>query len=335
MFRAGDWVEVRSAEEILATLDANGRLDALPFMPEMLQFCGRRFRVAKSAHKTCDTIRSYQSRWMDGAVHLEGLRCDGSAHGGCEARCLLFWKNTWLKPLADRGTGPSGERGTTSPELARQDGRALTLLGQHAKVSHDGEEERYSCQATEVRAATAPLRWWDPRHYLYDLVSGNVALGEFVRYVGLAAVNVVLRRWRREPTYPYVPGLATGKVPARLLDLQPGELAQVRSRDEIMQTINKKRNNRGLSFDVEMEPFCGGTYKVLARVAKLIDEKSGRMLHISSDCIILDGVACGGCLSRNRLFCPRAIYSYWRETWLKRVTPTEQAEGAPASEQSV
>ena len=54
--RAGDWVEVRSAAEILATLDERGRLDALPFMPEMLQYCGRRFRVFKSAHKTCDTL---------------------------------------------------------------------------------------------------------------------------------------------------------------------------------------------------------------------------------------------------------------------------------------
>ena len=44
--RKGDLVEVRSPEEILATLDPNGELDALPFMPEMADFCGKRFRVA-------------------------------------------------------------------------------------------------------------------------------------------------------------------------------------------------------------------------------------------------------------------------------------------------
>jgi hypothetical protein len=54
--RVGDVVEVRSEGEILATLDENGELDAMPFMPEMLQFCGRRFRVDKVAVKTCDTI---------------------------------------------------------------------------------------------------------------------------------------------------------------------------------------------------------------------------------------------------------------------------------------
>ena len=34
--RAGDWVEVRSKEEILATLDENGRLQELPFMPQFV-----------------------------------------------------------------------------------------------------------------------------------------------------------------------------------------------------------------------------------------------------------------------------------------------------------
>src|ERR1041384_6794496 len=49
----GDVVEVRSAGEILSTLDADGTLDKLPFMPEMLAFCGRQFRVTAQAFKTC------------------------------------------------------------------------------------------------------------------------------------------------------------------------------------------------------------------------------------------------------------------------------------------
>ena len=49
-------MEVSSAAEILGTLDEQGRLDGLPFMPEMLQFCGQRVRVQSRAHKTCDTI---------------------------------------------------------------------------------------------------------------------------------------------------------------------------------------------------------------------------------------------------------------------------------------
>jgi hypothetical protein len=33
---------------------------------------------------------------MTDTVHLSDLRCDGSAHAGCQAGCLLFWKEAWL-----------------------------------------------------------------------------------------------------------------------------------------------------------------------------------------------------------------------------------------------
>src|SRR5579863_7337425 len=101
ILRAGDWVEVRSKDEILRTLDADGRLNGMPFMPEMFAFCGKRFRVYKRAHKTCDTVFPVRGRRVDRAVHLE-TRCDGSAHGGCQASCLIFWKDEWLKPVADK-----------------------------------------------------------------------------------------------------------------------------------------------------------------------------------------------------------------------------------------
>ena len=35
--KAGQWVEVLSKEEILSTLDKNGQLDGLPFMPQMFE----------------------------------------------------------------------------------------------------------------------------------------------------------------------------------------------------------------------------------------------------------------------------------------------------------
>ena len=94
--KAGDWVEVRSRNEILATLDENGSLDNLPFMPEMLQYCGRRLRVSKRADKTCEYTQAGICR-MTNSVHLEGIRCDGSEHDGCQAGCLIFWKEAWLK----------------------------------------------------------------------------------------------------------------------------------------------------------------------------------------------------------------------------------------------
>ena len=96
--RAGDWVEVLSKEEILGTLDKNGRLDELPFMPQMFKYCGQRFRIYKTAYKTCDRRGHYTGRRLRDGYHLN-LRCDGLAYGGCLAGCLIFWKSAWLKPV--------------------------------------------------------------------------------------------------------------------------------------------------------------------------------------------------------------------------------------------
>src|SRR5690349_2955332 len=109
--RAGEWVEVRSKEEILATLDANSQYQKLPFMPEMLAYSGLRFQVWTRAHKTCDTVDKTGGRRMENAVHLNEIRCDGKAHGNCDAACLIFWKEAWLKRVE---SPQSGETETSS-----------------------------------------------------------------------------------------------------------------------------------------------------------------------------------------------------------------------------
>ena len=70
-------------------------LDDLPFMPEMIKFCGRTLPVTQRADKTCagDGV----VRRMHNTVHLQNVRCDGSAHDGCQAACLMFWKEAWLE----------------------------------------------------------------------------------------------------------------------------------------------------------------------------------------------------------------------------------------------
>src|SRR4051794_6047982 len=93
LFKTGDWVRVRTKEEILATLDTNAQFEGMPFMPQMLDYCGKRYRVSRRAHKTCDTALSLGPRKLTSSVHLEGLRCDGQAYGGCQQMCLLYWKD--------------------------------------------------------------------------------------------------------------------------------------------------------------------------------------------------------------------------------------------------
>jgi hypothetical protein len=330
--RVGEWVEVRSAEEILATLDAEQTVDRLPFMPEMLQHCGKRFRVFKSAHKTADTSEFYTIRGMKDAVHLENLRCDGSAHGGCQARCLFFWKETWLKRVSDHSNGETG-KGTTigKQENGARPGKLDALTQATRYPGLNGEPERFRCQATEMLRATTDVRRrqrWSPRFYVRDLTSGNVKWFDFLRFGIFAMFNAFLLRWF-DFRLPRVRGLAGEKTPTQNLNLQPGECVRVRPLREIETTLSSKLRNRGMWFDVEMVQYCGkGPYRVLSRVDRIINEKTGEMTNLPNPCIILDDVTCSGNYLYQRMFSPRNEYPYWREIWLERVSETDSGRFA-------
>ena len=106
------------------------------------------------------------------------------------------------------------------------------------------------------------------------------------------------------------------RTPFETLNLQPGELVRVKSKEEIVKTLDTHNANRGMSFDGEMVRYCSREARVLRRVEQIIDEKSGRMLHLKTPCVVLESVTCTGPYHRQ---CPRAIYPYWREIWLERV----------------
>ena len=178
--------------------------------------------------------------------------------------------------------------------------------------------------------ATEPLRSYDLRQYIRELRFGNVGLLRLLRVAVRGLSDLVRRRLRLFPDPP----LKNDGVlaPARAeLNLKPGDLVQVRPPEEIAPTIDDGGRTRGLSFDREMLAYCDGRYRVRDRVEKIIDERTGQMIEISSDCLILDGVVCSGECSTGRWFCPRAIYPYWREAWLRRVEDNGNASPANGS----
>jgi len=98
----GEWVEVRSLEEINATLDAYRKSKGLEWMDEMAQFCGKRLRVFKRV-KTLKLEPDGQVRKLRSpTVFLEGAYCDGKGHFGCDRACFLFWRESWLKRVPDQ-----------------------------------------------------------------------------------------------------------------------------------------------------------------------------------------------------------------------------------------
>jgi len=337
--RAGDWVQVRTKEEILGTLDAKGQLDELPFMPEMLRYCGMTMRVGKRAHKTCDPAVGIIGRKMDSTVHLENIRCDGSAHDGCEAKCLIFWKEAWLRRVesgpARSVPVPSNANGSVRTQYTEEALRS----GVRMPAAPGESEPIYVCQNTQIKYATQPLSSWDVRQYVEDYTSGNVRISQLAagllytlwRTVAEAGLGLgspmrwifdAYQRATGGSPYPLRPfGVSKGTAtPKALLDLQEGERVRVKPLGEILQTLDSNYRNRGLFFDTDMIPFTEREYEVERRVKQIIDEKTGKMLRIKTDAIMLKGVFCGGRYAFCRRFCPRAIPSYWREIWLERVS---------------
>ena len=294
----------------MATLDETGAFDGMPFMPEMIRYAGRRFTVSRRVEKICDTIAATGSRRMRDTVYLEDLRCDGSGHGGCQAGCLIYWNEAWLRRVGGEGEEASPGDG---------DVEALNRLAQdQAKTVRefdDGRQEVWRCQATEAFTASEPLKTSDLRQYWRELRSGNWRLLRFLVVLVRGFVMEVANRVHLLAPTP-LHGDGTHQPPEGL-DLRPGDLVQVRSPAEIERTLDENGFNRRLSFDREMLPYCGGTYRVKDRVERLIDDRTGKMIRIPSDCLILDGVVCPGERSPGRWFCPRQIYPYWREAWLR------------------
>jgi hypothetical protein len=318
-FRAGDTVEVRSKAEVLATLDEHGCVDGMPFMPEMLAFCGRQLPVTAVAHKTCDPTYKTWGRRVDTTVHLADTRCDGAAHGGCQAQCRFFWKDVWLKPV-----GAPANNAVATPRCSEAELQTSTRLP--LSPGHNAAVPRYSCQATRLVEATTLLPYWDVRQYVFDVLTRNHRVGHVAKILVLAAFRALARRTpvgyrHAKALSDKVHVLLTGRrapslsskvprgerTPTARLDLKPGDLVRIKSQAEIEQTVDERGFNRGLSFDPEeMAPYCGRVAKVRTSVTTII---------------ILDGVVCRSVYAACRLNCPREIPSYWREIWLERLSP--------------
>src|SRR5262245_31062565 len=300
--RAGDWVEVKSPSEIALTLDEDGMLDGLPFMPEMAEFCGRRFRVRRFAEKTCMDVGQgvYQTR----AFHhkdillLDELRCSGAGHDGCQRRCTVFWKPAWLRKV---------EAGLAANMPTDSDLHAL--LARLKVVASPG---RYVCQSTQLSKITEPHAIRRPRilsQIFRDLRSGAVGILEMLLLVLIPYSRKVRNRFFGERT---LSGTLT-KTPTGTLGLRAGDLIEVRPLQEIQATLDRAGRNRGLPFDLELGRFCGKRYRVLERLDRMISESTGEMRKVEGT-VFLDGTPClcswsvGGC--------PRQDFSYWRELWL-------------------
>jgi hypothetical protein len=312
-WRPGELVEVRSLPEILATLDEKGCLDGLPFMPEMVAYCGHRVLVHRRLEKVWEWAHGTGLRGVRGAVTLQSLRCDGMSHGGCQSACQLIWKEAWLKRPATDSTATLGTR------------RQLDLDA-HTRIKVDGGL-RYVCQMTEIQRASSQLSLRGLRHYWRDLWMGNSRFIPLLVLISVRLFNGI--QWRLgRPKWPVLVPTDSDSSPQQDLGLLPGQMVRVKSKRAIELTLNRKIRNRGLEFGEDMIFYCGGSYRVAASINRVVHEGTGELLQFKRPSILLEGVtAIGGSVLN-----PQNEYYFWREIWLDpEPVSVEAGAGDPAS----
>ena len=310
-FRAGDSVLVRSPEEILSTLDSDGTLGGLPFMPEMLGSCGKVFQIQRRVEKICAPDLPLRRFPADDVVILDSPRCDGGGHDGCKDGCKILWKEAWLRPLE------------TAASTAQVSEAGLDELRARLKVKSD--EQRYFCQSTERLKATVPFAGketlWMVRIAVRQVRNGDLSAWKVLRLFALWFWQRMLRvagcdDWLRGPHT---------RTPSQSLRLQPGERVRVKTREQIVETLDRRAANRGMGICYEITRCCGHEAEVRYRVDRIIDEKTGTMRELS-DTVTLRNIGQSKALDEECLCygqpgdCPRAGLMYWREIWLERVS---------------
>ncbi len=300
MLRPGDVVEVKCPDEILNTLDHEGTVDMLPFMPEMVEFCGKRFKVSQKMLKTCcfgtrSTMRRFR---QNDVVLLDGLRCSGTAHDGCQKACTIFWREPWLRKVDISSVPPESD----------PDGNHRLL----SRLKTSSIPKTYFCQASELLNATNHLsRRGRLEVCFHDVRVGNCSAFQMVQRIGIW----LFWRIRRKFLGQYARGL-NKSTPVENLALKSGEVVVVKSIQRIAETLDATARNRGLFFSPDMRSLCGKENRVIDRLDKIIVDGTGEMRNMRNTVFLEDShcgcpyVALGGC--------SRGEYAYWREIWLRR-----------------
>ncbi len=313
-FTRGQWVRVRPWHQIQLTLDLEGSLQGLPFMPEMVKLCGQRLKIDRFANQVCANVGTVKIRKLDNVVVLEVGRCDGQFHGGCEMGCDILWKTQWL--VDDDETVQPTEEACETSVAHRADhvnqGFQASLV-QLATVAQDDEAEKvapcFRCQATELGAASRQTSAFNLQQYRVEHTTNGTSIGR----IGTFLASTLLRKITKQN------GNCEGpcrRTPASHLGLSVGERVRVKTFEEILKTLDAQGCNRGLWFDeAEMRRFCGQTLTVSRRITRIINEGTGQLLNLQVPSVVLNETQCSG-LSRR--FCGRGMLHFWREVWLER-----------------
>ncbi|HTP02649.1 MAG TPA: hypothetical protein VMJ64_14835 [Anaerolineales bacterium] len=123
-----------------------------------------------------------------------------------------------------------------------------------------------------------------------------------------------------QPQSPSRDSVADAPVLAR------GDLVRVRSREEIIASLDPFGELKGCAFLPQMFDYCGTEQRVFRVMQKFMDERDSKMKRVRG-VILLEDLICKGTMAFGE--CDRACLLFWREEWLEKIPSVEaQADAA-------
>jgi hypothetical protein len=97
--------------------------------------------------------------------------------------------------------------------------------------------------------------------------------------------------------------------------LKQGDLVKVRSKEEIMNTLDPFNELKGCAFLAEMHQYCGTEQRVFKSMERFMDERDYKVKK-TRGLILLENVFCSGTPVFGK--CDRSCFLFWREEWLEK-----------------
>jgi hypothetical protein len=104
----GEWVVVKSKEEIAATLTTSGFNRGMRYDLEMLQYSGGRYRVQRRVDKIINEKTGKMGRMKTPAIQLEDVYCRAECTAlrvGCPRAINTYWREIWLRRCEPPSSG--------------------------------------------------------------------------------------------------------------------------------------------------------------------------------------------------------------------------------------
>jgi hypothetical protein len=110
--------------------------------------------------------------------------------------------------------------------------------------------------------------------------------------------------------------LASIKAFTQSEPLRQGQKVRVRSKEEIISTLDPLNELKGCSFLDDMQKYCGSEQRVLRSMKYFMDERDYKRKK-TRGLILLENIMCNG----TPVFgsCDRCCFLFWREEWLERM----------------